>query len=1253
MATLAPDASIEELDDDLQLHLVILQSLEEQRPDAIEEIQEILGVIQDLQTRLTILRGEPRTPAEVNPRSTRLSTSYPDLALAQLDGAGDVWEPMSPPRWGSSAMSPPRQPPQPRLRQQSSVGGFQECWSREHAHGDTNGIKNPGSYDDDDLDRPAMSSSASVASSSAISPPRQSSHSRQQTGAGRAGRSLGSLAIRKRTRDDLSSDGSVPLHKRISSNRRPSTSSTASAHSQREGQPADDDIEGLRRLLGLDNDDTLRALQEEQRQAEQWLEERREQERRDEEYARMLTDGLYEPPRPASARSTTSTHYSGSSIPFPPDGPATNQRETETPFNLTQRRSGDRQPSELSHPSNGISSSGPGRAGAHHHPIVTIGDSDDSDIAEITPRDFQHHRAASSIHSARYLAPNYRAGPSYSPNRQGLGPRSPGMLPPTSERGAMFIPGSVYGPNVLQSTMARLNASRQMLEHAGRSIVEGFSSYFSPSGSSKLPGGYPYGYDPSMSHYYNDFNEPAVDPKQVNEEIKQLLETIRPDSELAKEKREGTPEALRYTLLEHQKLGLAWMKSMEESDKKGGILADDMGLGKTIQAIALLVSRPSTDPERRPTLIIAPVSLMQQWKREIQKAVKPGRHQLSVYVLHGEKRTVGWRDLKNHDVVLTTFGTLSSELKRREKYDELQGSGANNEASCRTLAKSLPCLGPGSTWYRVIIDEAQCIKNRRTKSALACCRLNSTYRWCMSGTPMMNSVEELQSLLRFLQIRPYSSIDRFNKDFTTPLKSGNEEMRGKAMKQLQVLLKAVLLRRTKTSKIDGKPILELPPRVSEKVHAVFSEDEQALYNALESKTKLQFNKYLKANAVGRNYSNILVLLLRLRQACCHPHLMTDFSVEATSNTDEVDFVANAKAFSSDVVVRLKENENLECPICIDAVDNPIIFFPCGHSACAECFSRMTDPSVAVQRGEDGSVEIKCPNCRGKVDPKKVTDHQTFKKTYFPDSDDGDEVGLLKPLVEEEENDESDDDSDDDGSLSRFIVDDEDNESGAGSSKKPMKKKGKKAKKTRKTLAELKKEASKNQKSKKKYLRRLEKTWVTSAKIEKTLEILQEIGNRDDSEKTIIFSQFTSLLDLLEVPIARRGWGYRRYDGSMKPADRNSAVLDFTDNADCKIMLVSLKAGNSGLNLVAASQVIIFDPFWNPYIEEQAIDRAHRIGQRREVQIHRVLVQKTVEDRILELQDKKRELIEGALDEKALKQVSRLGTRELAYLFGVN
>ena len=119
---------------------------------------------------------------------------------------------------------------------------------------------------------------------------------------------------------------------------------------------------------------------------------------------------------------------------------------------------------------------------------------------------------------------------------------------------------------------------------------------------------------------------------------------------------------------------------------------------------------------------------------------------------------------------------------------------------------------------------------------------------------------------------------------------------------------------------------------------------------------------------------------------------------------------------------------------------------------------------------------------------------------------------------------------------------------------------------------------------------------------------------------------------------------------MSSAQRNNAVIEFADDPNVSILLVSLKAGNSGLNLTAASQVILFDPFWNPYIEEQAIDRAHRIGQRLPVQVHRVLVPDTVEDRIIALQEKKRALIEGALDEKASREVGRLGTRELAYLF---
>lgn len=505
------------------------------------------------------------------------------------------------------------------------------------------------------------------------------------------------------------------------------------------------------------------------------------------------------------------------------------------------------------------------------------------------------------------------------------------------------------------------------------------------------------------------------------------------------------------------------------------------------------------------------------------------------------------------------------------------------------------------------------------------------------------------------------------------------------MRKLQALLKAILLRRTKKSMIDGKPILDLPERTTDKQHAVFSEDEEAFYRALETQTQLQFNKYLKAGTVGRHYSNILVLLLRLRQACCHPHLIKDFGI--TSGVSEVsvkDMRALAEALAPDVVERIKEQGNIECPICMDSADNATIFTPCGHSTCSECFAKISDPAQGIAEGQGADTqEIKCPNCRAKVVPSKVIDYNAFKRVHMPEefaAENPDAVNLEAEAEADEdtasENDSDDDaeESDQDDDLDGFVVaddvvdagdtasdSDEDTKSrNQKSEPKPKEKeprttkkgKGKRKDKAvpRKTLAQLKKEGMRNAKARRQYLRRLEREWETSAKIEKVMEILEATQNRKENEKTIIFSQFTSMLDLIEVPISRKDWNYKRYDGSMSSNARNDAVLEFTDRKDCRIMLVSLKAGNSGLNLVAASQVIIFDPFWNPYIEEQAIDRAHRIGQMRRVQVHRILVTNTVEDRILALQDKKRELIEGALDENASHAIGRLGVKELAFLF---
>ncbi|MCJ1476465.1 hypothetical protein MMC13_005131, partial [Lambiella insularis] len=785
------------------------------------------------------------------------------------------------------------------------------------------------------------------------------------------------------------------------------------------------------------------------------------------------------------------------------------------------------------------------------------------------------------------------------------------------------------------------------------------------------------GYQQYMDHV----NYLSADPTRSSDAIKTLLENIRPDEEMDPRTRMGTPESMSAaaTLYEHQKLGLQWMVQMEQGSNKGGILADDMGLGKTIQAIALMVKNRSPDPARKTTLIVAPLALLKQWESEIAIKVKPERkHRLSTWIFHASGTKTSWEALRKFDVVLTTYGTIASEYRKKLTIETHKRNNPNWRPTSREDA--LPLLGDECRWFRVILDEAQGIKNKTTRSAKAVFELQALTRFCMSGTPMMNNVGELFSLIHFLRIKPYCFQDDFNADFKRPFQSSSETVKQAAMRKLQALLKAILLRRTKKSQIDGQPILTLPERTTEVQHSVFSEDEETFYRALETQTQLKFNRYLRAGTIGKNYSNVLVLLLRLRQACCHPHLIKDFGIECgiAGDVSADEMINLAKGLALDVVNRIKDAGAIECPICMDSAENATIFIPCGHSTCSECFTRIQDPTQAMadDEGAEGRI-IKCPNCRGKVDPKKVTNYESFKRVHMPEAGSSENDDPIASTDTESE--DSSDDSDDSSSLGGFVVaddvleedeteseDDGTGEEGYRKGKTPFEKskrvvkkekvkgkgkqKAKADKAPRKTLAQLKAESRKNAAARKKYLKRLDKDWETSGKIEKVMEILQATNDRKEGEKTIIFSQFTSLLDLLEIPIHRKDWVYRRYDGSMSAAARNDAVLDFTSKPECRIILVSLKAGNSGLNLTAASQVIITDPFWNPYIEEQAIDRAHRIGQRRPVQVHRILVPNTVEDRILAMQEKKREMIEGALDENAGASIGRLGAQELAFLF---
>jgi superfamily II DNA or RNA helicase len=148
----------------------------------------------------------------------------------------------------------------------------------------------------------------------------------------------------------------------------------------------------------------------------------------------------------------------------------------------------------------------------------------------------------------------------------------------------------------------------------------------------------------------------------------------------------------------------------------------------------------------------------------------------------------------------------------------------------------------------------------------------------------------------------------------------------------------------------------------------------------------------------------------------------------------------------------------------------------------------------------------------------------------------------------------------------------------------------------------------------------------SSKVERLLEALEEAAA--DGHKALVFSQWTSLLDLIEPHLRAAGVAFTRLDGSTR--DRAAVVAEFQNESGPPVMLVSLKAGGTGLNLTAADHVFLLDPWWNPAVEDQAADRAHRIGQERPVMVYRLVAKETVEERILALKEKKRALADAAL-----------------------
>ncbi|KAA8548778.1 hypothetical protein F0562_000462 [Nyssa sinensis] len=600
---------------------------------------------------------------------------------------------------------------------------------------------------------------------------------------------------------------------------------------------------------------------------------------------------------------------------------------------------------------------------------------------------------------------------------------------------------------------------------------------------------------------------------------------------------------------------------------RGGILADAMGLGKTVMTIALILARPGrgTPDDQKPvseaaddteyikkkrkdsvtkappkvkggTLIVCPMALLSQWKDEFETHSKP--ESISIFVHYSGDRTNDPKVISENDVVLTTYGVLTAAYK----------SDAENSIFHRI------------EWYRVVLDEAHIIKSSKTLGAQAAFTLSSHCRWCLTGTPLQNNLEDLYSLLCFLHVEPWCNWAWWHKLIQRPYETGDP----RGLRLIKAILRPLMLRRTKDTKDKvGRPILVLPPTDIQIIQCKQSEAEHDFYDALFRRSKVQFDQFVAQGKVLHNYANILELLLRLRQCCNHPFLVMSrgdtqeyadlnklvrrFS-EINSDASAPSQKAPTQAYIEEVVEGIRRGENAECPICLEYADDPVLT-PCAHRMCRECLlSSWRTPSSGL-----------CPICR-----------QLLKKTDL----------ITCP------------------SENRFRID-------------------------------------------------VEKDWKESSKVTKLLDCLECTHESGSGEKSIVFSQWTSFLDLLEIPLKRRRIGFLRFDGKLVQKQRERVLKEFNETGEKMVLLMSLKAGGVGLNLTAASNVYLMDPWWNPAVEEQAIMRIHRIGQKRTVSVRRFIVKDTVEERMQQVQARKQRMIAGALTDEEVRSAR---IEELKMLF---
>uniref|UniRef100_A0A8C1DLZ0 Helicase like transcription factor n=1 Tax=Cyprinus carpio carpio TaxID=630221 RepID=A0A8C1DLZ0_CYPCA len=668
-------------------------------------------------------------------------------------------------------------------------------------------------------------------------------------------------------------------------------------------------------------------------------------------------------------------------------------------------------------------------------------------------------------------------------------------------------------------------------------------------------------------------------------------------------------EAVCTALLPHQKQALSWMTSRENSNDLppfweeksglyfnvltnfavkerpekvlGGILADDMGLGKTLTTIALIVSNFHNGkplPLEQNILSVPAnilvlsfpgvvllddvdfaaalecsssqvgpakksakkgsghfikkknsnthcsrsyfISIQDQFEQHIRADVT-----LKVYLYYGAERKRSVKLLSEQDVVLTTYNVLSSDF----------GNKANSP-----LHKV--------NWLRVVLDEGHVVRNPNALQSKAVLELQSERRWILSGTPIQNSLKDLYMLMSFLKLKPFDVKEWWSRIIQRPVTMGDRV----GLKNLQVLVKGITLRRTKNSKVAGRMLVQLPERRVFVQHVTLSEEEREEYEQVRKEGRKIIGSYFEEGTIMTNYADVLAILVRLRQYCCHPGLVAKYTgADDPGTPNEL-----REHLINKITLVLNSGSDEECAICLDSLRQPVITY-CAHVYCRPCICE-------VIRSEK---QARCPLCRAQIKTRELVEYP------------GEEM-----------------------------------QAGAATGE----------------------------------------NWRSSSKVDALMSNLLKLRQEDPTVKSLVVSQFTRFMDLIEVPLREYGFSFTRLDGTMAQKTRAKAIQDFQDSSpgNPTIMLLSLKAGGVGINLTAASHVFMMDPAWNPAAEDQCVDRCHRLGQSRDVVITKFIVKDSVEENMVKIQKKKQELVEKAFGVKKPMDLKQARMEEIRALMEI-